>query len=109
MAPEPPEPDESTWLSALDPESQADSLHQFPSVLVSPLPDALMAKFCSIVPDEITTASRKLSSDLERGLKELGHRSNQLKQRMDLATTALKGHEEEVERMTVELQNMQDK
>lgn len=88
MAPEPPEPDDTTQLSK-------DSLHQFPSDLVSPMTmdnDALLLKFHSIVRDEITTASRKLSADLVKDLKELGHRTNQLEHRMDLATTVLEGY-----------------
>lgn len=43
------------------------------------------------------------------GLKELGHRTNQLEQRMDLATTVLEGHEEEVDKLHTELESMQDK
>lgn len=73
MSPEPPESDDATQLSAEDPVSPADSLHQFPTNLVSPLPmdpDNLLDKFCSMMRDEITTASRKLSSDLMLGLKE---------------------------------------
>lgn len=80
MAPKAPEPDDSTRLSAADPASPADSLHQFPTDLVSPLPtdsDAMLAKFRSIVQDKITMASHKLSSDLVKSLKELGHRKNQ--------------------------------
>lgn len=53
--------------------------------------DALFSKFHSIVQDKITAASRKLSADLVKGLKELGHRTNQLEQRIDLATTVLGG------------------
>lgn len=68
--------------------------------LVSPIhtdADSMLAKFCSIVRDEITAASRKLSSDFVKGLKEIGHCTNQLEHRMDLATTVLEGHEEEVD------------
>lgn len=54
-------------------------------------------------------ASRKLSSDLVRGLKEIGHRTNQLEQLMDLATTVLEGHEEEVDKLTAELESLRDK
>lgn len=105
MAPEPPELDDATQLSAEDPASPADSLHQFPTDLRSPLPadpDNLLDKFRSIVRDEITTASRKLSSDLVRGLKEIGHSTNQPELCMDLATTVLEGHEE-VDKMAAEL------
>lgn len=112
MALEPPEPDDSTRLSAADTVFPADSLHQFPSDLISALPvesDALLNKFCSIVQDEITMASRKLLADLVKGLKEIGHRTNQLEQRMDLATTMLEGHEEEVDRLNTELVSLQDK
>lgn len=65
--------------------------------------DALLNRFRSIVRDEITQASRKLSSDLVKGLKEIGQRTNQLEQRMDLATTVLEGHEEEVDKLSAEL------
>lgn len=112
MAPDPPEPDDATQHSAEDPASPADSLQQFPSDLVSPLPidtDNMLAKFRSIVRNEITVASRKLSSDMVRGLKEIGHRTNQLEQRMDLATTVLEGHEEEVDKMNAEIELLKDK
>lgn len=109
MAPKPPEPEDAAHLSDENPESPTDSLQQFPTDLVSPLPldpGNLLAKFRSIVRDEITVASRKLSSDLVRGLKEIGHRANQLEQRMDLATTVLEGHEEEVDKLTAELESL---
>lgn len=112
MAPEPLESDDATQLSAGDPASPADSLHQFPTDLVSPLPvdsDNMLAKFRSIVRDEITAASRKLSSDLVWGLKEIGHCTNQLEQRMDLATTELEGNEEEVDKRSAELESLKDK
>lgn len=54
-------------------------------------------------------APHKLSSDLVRGLKEIGHHTNQLEQRMDLATTVLEGHEEEVDTLSVELEALKDK
>ena len=112
MAPEPPEPDDETRLSATGSGSPADSLHLFPMDGESSLladSEAMLAKFRSIVRDEITAASRKLSSDFVRGLKEIGHRTNQLEQRMDLATTMLDGHEEEVCRLSTELETLRDK
>lgn len=105
MAPEPPEPDDTTQHSD-------DSLLQFPINLVSPTDagsDAILQKFRSIVRDEINAASRKLSAELVRGLKELGHHTNQLEQRMDVTTTVLEGHEDEVERLNAELVSLQDK
>lgn len=80
--------------------------------LVSPLhtdSDAMLIKFRSIVRDEITQASRMLSSDFVRGLKEINHLTNQLEQRMDLTTTVLEGHEEEVEKLPAELEALQNK
>lgn len=74
MTPEPPEPDDTKQLSAVNPASPEDGLHQFPSSLMSLPPaisDSLLDKFHSIVWDEITVAPRKLSSDLVRGLKEI--------------------------------------
>lgn len=109
MAPEPPEPDDTTRLSAADLASPADSLQQFPTGLVSPQTmdhDVLLSKFRTIVRDEISTASHKLSSDLMIGFKELGHRTNQLEQRMALAITVLEGHEEEVDKLNAELENL---
>lgn len=53
-------------------------------------------------------AFRKLSSDLVKGLKAIGHRMNQLEQHMDLATTVLEGHVEEVDKLSAELESMQD-
>lgn len=81
MVLEPLEPDYSMRLSAADPASSADILHQLPTDLVSPIAidsDALLNTFCSIVWDKMITASHKLSDDLVKGLKELGHRTNQL-------------------------------
>lgn len=112
MAPDPPEHDDSSEHSAADPSSPADSLLQFPADLVSPLnadSDALLTRFCVIVRDEITQASHKLSSDLVKDLKDIGHCTNQLEQRMDLATTVLEGHEEEVDKLSAELEVMRDK
>lgn len=112
MALKPPEREDAAHISDDNPESPTDSLQQFPTDLVSPLPldsDNLLARFRSIVRDEITVASRKLSSDLVRGLKEIGHRTNQLEQRMDLATTVLEGHEEEVDKMNAEITLLKDK
>lgn len=68
----------------------------------------MLAKFRSIVRDEISIALRKLSSDLMQGLKELGHRTNQLEQHMDLVTTVLEGHEE-VDELKAELDSLRDK
>lgn len=68
-----------------------------------------MAKFHSILRDEITSASRKISADPVKGLKEPGHHTNQLEQRMDLATTMLEGDEEEVDKLSAEFENMRDK
>lgn len=109
MAPEPLEPDDSTQLSGAAPASPADSLNQFPTDLVSPLhtdSDSMLSKFCSTVRDEITAAYHKLSSDLVKGLKEIGNRTNHLEHRMDLATTVLEGHEEEVVKLSAELEIM---
>lgn len=44
-----------------------------------------------------------------RGLKELGHHTNQLEQSMDLTTTVLEGHEEEVDKLSAELDSLRDK
>lgn len=57
--------------------------------------------------DIITTASRKLSSDLVKGLKELGHRTNQLEQGMDLPSMALEGHEE-LDKLNTYLKSLED-
>lgn len=111
MAPEPPESNDTTQLSVSDPASPADSFHQFPMDLAIPLlPDSdnLLVKFHSIVRDEITMASRKLSSDLVNDLKEIGHSMTQFEQCMDLATTMLEGHEEEVDKLSAELEAMRD-
>lgn len=76
---------------------------------MNPIHDDLLAKFRSIVRDEITTASRKLSSDMVRGLKEISHHINQLEQRMDLDTTVLEGHEAEVDKMSADIESLNDK
>lgn len=68
--------------------------------------DARLAKFRSIVRDDISIASRKLSSELMRSLKEIGHRT---KQCMDLITTVLEGHEDEVDKLNAELDSLLDK
>lgn len=44
-----------------------------------------------------------------RDLKELGHRTSQLEQRMHLTTTVLDGHEDKVDKLNVELENLRDK
>lgn len=112
MASEPPAPDDSTQLSAAGTVSPADSLHQFPTDQASPPPtdsDSMLAKFGSIARDEITMASRKLSSDLVKGSKEIGHPTNQLEQHIDLATTVLEGYEEEVDKLSAKLEITKDK
>lgn len=59
MAPDPPEPDDTTRLSAAGPASPSDSLQQYPSDLVSPDQhdsDEILEKFHSIVRNEISIA-----------------------------------------------------
>lgn len=110
MASDPPEHD-TTRLSAGDQVSPSDSFQQLPTDLMSPAttdPEGLLSKFCSIVRDEINAASQKLSSELMRCLKELGHRTNQLEHRMDLTTTVLEGHKE-VDKINAELDSLRDK
>lgn len=112
MATEPSEPEDTTKLSAGGLASPTDSLQQFPMDLVNPdlsNSDAMLSRFRSIVKDEISIPSRKLSSDLMRGLNELGHRTNQLEQWMDLITTVLEGHEDEVDKLNSELESLRDK
>lgn len=69
----------------------------------------MLKKFHSIVWNEITQASRKLFFDFVSGLKEIGHHTNQLEQRMDLKTTVLEGYEEEVDKLSAELEALRDK
>lgn len=113
MVLEPPAPDETTRLSSsANLAYQDESLQQFPSDSQSPpepSADALLQKICSIIREEITAASRKLSSDLTKGLKELGHHTNQMENCMDLATTVLEGHEQEVDSIQAALDQLRDK
>lgn len=113
MVPAPPDPDEDTrHLATNDPPAQDDSWSHFPSVLRTPTTDKefnLLQRFRNIVCDEITQASRKLSSDLPREIWDIGQRTGDLESCMVDVSTILDAHESDIEQLKAEVELLKGK